>query len=169
MENEYMGNVRNRQGSGNSPTTDVVVPKPDFQVLLEAVPGLYLVLDPELRIVAVSNEYLEATMTKREEILGRGIFEIFPDNPDDPHATGVRNLGASLRRVLKTGAADTMPVQKYDVRNREEEDGGFEERYWTPINSPVFGSNGEIIDWHVAALLRPARALLASRSGRHAP
>ena len=140
-----MGNVRKGQDSGNSATTDVVVPKPDFQVLFEAVPGLYLVLDPALRIVAVSNAYLDATMTKREEILGRGMFEIFPDNPADPQATGVRNLGASLRCVLQTGAADTMPVQKYDVRKREGEEGGFEERYWSPVNSPVFGSNGEVI------------------------
>src|SRR2546428_7515922 len=32
--------------------------------------------------------------------LGRGIFDVFPDNPDDPAADGVRNLRASLERVL---------------------------------------------------------------------
>jgi PAS domain-containing protein len=57
---------------------------PDFQVLFESAPNLYLVLTPDLNIVAVSDSYLRATMTKREEILGRGIFEVFPDNPDDP-------------------------------------------------------------------------------------
>lgn len=46
--------------------------EPDFRALFEAAPGLYLVLDPELRIVAVSEAYLAATMTRREEILGRG-------------------------------------------------------------------------------------------------
>jgi hypothetical protein len=34
------------------------------------------------------------------EILGRNIFDVFPDNPDDPSATGVANLRASLGRVL---------------------------------------------------------------------
>lgn len=140
-----MGNARKGQDTGNSSPNDIIVPKPDFQVLFETVPGLYVVLDLELRIVAVSNAYLEATMTKREEILGRDMFEIFPDNPADPRASGVRNLGASLRRVLQTKAADTMPVQKYDVRKREEEGGGFTERYWSPVNSPVIGSNGKII------------------------
>ena len=63
---------------------------PDFRVLFESAPGLYLVLTLDLRIVAVSDSYLRATMTRREEILGRGIFDVFPDNPDDPNATGVK-------------------------------------------------------------------------------
>src|SRR5881296_1361405 len=111
---------------------------PDFQVLFESAPGLYLVLTPALTIVAVSDAYLKATMTKREEILGRGLFDVFPDNPDDPHATGARNLRASLDRVLQNRVPDTMPVQKYDIRRPESEGGGFEERYWSPVNSPVF-------------------------------
>ena len=91
-------------------------PRPDFGSLFESVPGLYLVLDPDLVIVAVSNAYLAATMTRREEILGRGLFEVFPDNPDDPQATGVGNLAASLERVRRNLVADTMAVQKYDIR-----------------------------------------------------
>lgn len=61
---------------------------PDFRLLFESVPGLYLVLTPALEIVAVSEAYLAATMTTRSEILGRGIFDAFPDNPDDPAASG---------------------------------------------------------------------------------
>jgi PAS domain-containing protein len=30
-------------------------PEPDFRALFEAAPGLYLVLDPDLRIIAVSD------------------------------------------------------------------------------------------------------------------
>ena len=85
---------------------------PDFRVLFESAPGLYLVLTPDLRIVAVSDAYLAATMTKRDDIVGRSLFEVFPDNPNDPKADGVRNLKASLDRVLKSCAADAMEVQK---------------------------------------------------------
>src|SRR5438094_249386 len=116
----------------------------DFQALFESAPGLYLVLTPALTIVAVSDAYLKATMTKREEILGRGLFEVFPDNPDDPAATGVRNLRASLDRVLTHRVPDTMTVQKYDIRRPESEGGGFEERYWSPVNSHVLGADGKI-------------------------
>jgi signal transduction histidine kinase/CheY-like chemotaxis protein len=117
---------------------------PDFQALFESVPGLYLVLTPSLMIVAVSDAYLKATMTQREQILGRGIFEVFPDNPDNPQADGVRNLRASLQRVLEKLTADPMPFQKYDIRRPDAEGGGFEERYWSPVNSPVLGPDGEL-------------------------
>ena len=110
------------------------LPTPDFQALFESAPGLYLVLTPTLTIVAVSDAYLKATMTTREEILGRGLFEVFPDNPDDPTATGVRNLRASLDRVLTNRVPDSMAVQKYDIRRPESEGGGFEERYWRPAS-----------------------------------
>jgi PAS domain S-box-containing protein len=120
------------------------IPAPDFQALFESAPGLYLVLTPTLTIVAVSEAYLKATMTRREEIFGRNLFDIFPDNPDDATATGVSNLRASLTRVLQHRAPDAMAVQKYDIRRPESKGGGFEERYWSPVNTPVFGVNGEV-------------------------
>ena len=61
----------------------------------------------------------------------------FPDNPEDPDATGAANPRASLTRVVATGERDAMAVQKYDIRRPEEEGGAFEERYWSPDNSPV--------------------------------
>jgi PAS domain S-box-containing protein len=117
---------------------------PDFRALFESAPELYLVLTPELRIVAVSEAFTRATMTRREEILGRELFDVFPDNPDDPGTTGVRNWKASLERVMQSRRADTMALQKYDIRRPESEGGGFEERYWRPLNSPVFGEGQEI-------------------------
>ena len=121
-----------------------MTPAPDFRALFESAPGLYLVLSPDLTIVAMSDAYLRATMTTRAGILARNLFAVFPDNPDDPNATGVRNLRASLQRVLSAKKADAMAVQKYDIRRPEAEGGQFEERYWSPVNSPVFGADGEI-------------------------
>ena len=118
------------------------MPEPlDFRLLFESAPGLYLVLEPDLRIVAVSDAYLAATMTRREEIVGRNLFDVFPDNPDDPAATGERNLRASLEQVLRSGQPHAMAVQKYDIRRPEADGGGFEERYWSPVNSPVFADS----------------------------
>ena len=115
----------------------------EFQRIFEAVPGLYLVLLPlDLRIIAVSDSYNNATMTKREEILGRGIFEVFPDNPNDLAADGVSNLRASLNFVIKNKIPHTMAVQKYDIRNPE---GEFEIRYWSPLNTPVLSNNQEVM------------------------
>ena len=119
---------------------------PDFQALFQSTPGLYLVLAPDFTIKAVTDAYLHATMTNREDILGRGVFDVFPDNPNDPSATGVRNLHTSLQRVLQGKTSDAMAVQKYDIRKPESEGGGFEERYWSPVNSPVLGPTGEVLN-----------------------
>ncbi len=113
----------------------------ELNSLFESLPGLYLVLTPELVIVSASDAYLKATLTTRAAILGRNLFEVFPDNPEDIGATGVSNLRASLDRVLHNAAPDTMAIQKYDVRRP---DGVFEEHYWSPINSPVFGGDHQI-------------------------
>ena len=119
----------------------------DFRLLFESVPGAYLVVAPDsprFTIVAVSNAYLHATKTQREEILGRGIFEVFPENPDDPLATGAQNLRRSLQTVLQNRNTDVMAIQKYDIERPESEGGGFEERYWSPVNSPVLGADNEV-------------------------
>jgi len=116
----------------------------NFQKLFESVPGLYLVLSPDLKIVAVSNAYAQATMTKREELIGKNLFNAFPDNPDEIGATGTSNLRASLKRVLEFRKLDIMAVQKYDIRRPESEGGGFEVRYWSPTNSPVFADDGSV-------------------------
>jgi len=116
----------------------------DFRALFEAAPGLYLVLSPRLDILAVSDAYLAATMTRRGDIVGRSLFDVFPDNPDDPSASGTRNLRASLAEVVRYGRSDTMAVQKYDIKRPEEDGGGFEERFWSPLNAPVFDRHGQL-------------------------
>jgi signal transduction histidine kinase len=117
----------------------------DFRALFESAPGLYLVLKPDFTIVAASDAYLRATMTTRTGVLGRKIFEVFPDNPNDPQATGVANLRASLKRVLQKRVPNAMALQKYDIRRPEADGGEFEERFWSPLNSPVLDANGDVV------------------------
>lgn len=113
----------------------------DFKSLFETAPGLSLVLYPDFTIAAVSEGYLKATMTVREKILGHNLFEIFPDNPNDSEANGVLNLRASLNYVLSHQQPHAMVVQKYDIRRP---DGIFEERHWSPLNTPVLNIDKEV-------------------------
>jgi PAS domain S-box-containing protein len=113
----------------------------ELESLFESLPGLYLVLTPDLTIVAASDAYLKATLTTREGLVGRHLFEMFPDNPDDPETTAVANMQASIDRVFRNAAPDTMAIQKHDVRGPG---GVFEEHYWSPVNSPVFGADRQI-------------------------
>src|SRR5262245_58994430 len=92
-------------------------------------------------MVAATDARFEATHTSRDSI-GRGLFEVFPDNPDDAGATGTSNLRASLERVIATRAPDTMAVQKYDIRGP---DGTFQAKYWSPKNVPVLSASGDLL------------------------
>ena len=115
----------------------------DYRVLFEAADDVVLVLLPDaprFTMVAATRARLEATMTTAETF-GKGLFEVFPDNPDDAGATGTSNLRASLERVVATRAADTMAVQKYDIRAP---DGTFQAKYWSPRNVPVLGPGGDV-------------------------
>lgn len=116
--------------------------KVDYRSIFESVPGLYLVLLPDLTIVTASDAYIAATLTQRNEITGKKLFEAFPGNPDDGGADGVANLKSSLDYVLENKTAHTMAVQKYDIRRA---DGTFEERYWSPINKPVLSDAGDLV------------------------
>jgi len=120
---------------------------PDFQRLFEQGPGANLLLAPDadFTILAVSDAYLRLTLTTREGILGRGLFEVFPNNPVDPDPTGQRNVRASLERALATRAPESLSDQKYDIRRPKEEGGGFEERYWSPTHIPILSPEGEVL------------------------
>ena len=119
------------------------VPAPlDYQRLFEALPIPMLVMDDSLVMIAMNDAYLAVAGATREELLGRTPMAAFPDNPDDPEASGVRNLTHSLRTVLQTGRPDTMALQRYDVQTGPE--GAFEERYWSPVNVPLLDSEGQV-------------------------
>jgi signal transduction histidine kinase len=118
-----------------------------YEGLFRAAPGPYLILKsdaPRFTIVEVNDAYLAATNTRRSDLIGRALFAVFPDNPEDAGATGERNLGESLATVLSTGRPHEMAVQKYDIPRPPEQGGGFEERYWSPLNTPVFNEEREL-------------------------
>jgi signal transduction histidine kinase len=50
-----------------------------------------------------------------------------------------------LETVLATRQSDTMALQRYDIPiDRDDASGHFVERYWSPVNTPVLGPNGEL-------------------------
>ncbi|MFF4960006.1 PP2C family protein-serine/threonine phosphatase [Streptomyces sp. NPDC001222] len=115
----------------------------DYAALFAATPSPYLVLARDLVIVEVNEAYLSATRSTRQALIGQHILEALPGNPAEPDADGVRNLKASLHRVLVTGEPDTMAVQRYDVPVGDRPD-VFEERWWSPVNTPIPGPDGSV-------------------------
>jgi PAS domain S-box-containing protein len=119
----------------------------DYQKVFESAPVLFVILgaDESFPILDASNAYLRATYTERDAIVGQSLFRVFPNNPEEQGAIGTANLRSSLKRVLADGRPDTMAVQKYNIRRPASEGGGLEERYWSPVNAPVFGPDGRML------------------------
>ena len=110
--------------------------RPDFAQLFEAMPGQYMILDRDLIYVEANPAYCASTERTREEIVGRYVFEAFP-----PTGEGGRQIEESLRRVLQTGVAETLPLAAYPIPTA---DGGFRMKYWSCAHLPLFDENGDV-------------------------
>ncbi|WP_055690082.1 PP2C family protein-serine/threonine phosphatase [Streptomyces prasinus] len=151
----------------------MTTPQLDYRALFAVMPSPCLVLDPDLVIVEANEAYLRVTDRAREELIGRHLFVVYPENPADPDADGVRNLQASLDRVVRSKEPDTMAVQKYDIPVSGRP-GMFRERWWSPVNTPVLGADGEV-EWIIHrvedmtefVLTRPLRLRPGDPIGEH--
>lgn len=112
-----------------------------FEALFARAPGPLVVYDARFTIVAANDAFYRAARVG-PEVLGRGVFEVFPENPQDPASRGPASLRASLERVVATGEPDRMPVTRYDIPVPDSGEGGFEERHWSPSSYPVLGDDG---------------------------
>lgn len=113
-----------------------------YERLFKASPSKILALQPDrFEIIAVTDEYLKATATKESDIVGKTLFEVFPDDPNDPNADGVNSVSASLQRVMSLKTADIMGIQRYPIRLSNST---FEEKFWSPVNSPVLDEFGAV-------------------------
>ncbi|MFF3416020.1 PP2C family protein-serine/threonine phosphatase [Streptomyces sp. NPDC002698] len=130
-------------GEGSRPRR-AAGPAIDYQTLFAATPSPCMVLGPDLVLADINEAACQVTGRTREDLIGRYLFDAFPDNPADPDADGVRNLHASLRRVLRSKERDTMAPMKYDIPVADRP-GVFEERWWSAINTPVLGPDGQVM------------------------
>jgi Bacteriophytochrome (light-regulated signal transduction histidine kinase) len=81
---------------------------PDFELLWRNVPSLLVVLDanPAFTILDASDAYLRLVHESREEIVGRGFFDVFPESDGGPGTPGVASSRPALERVLATRMGD---------------------------------------------------------------
>ena len=116
---------------------------PDFERLFALLPAPMVVVrtdSPVYTMVAVNEAYLAVTHTTRDQIIGHGLFEVFPEETADP-VEGPAQLRASFERVRVHGNIDRLPLLRYDIPHG---DGSFEERYWIPVNAPIANAGGKV-------------------------
>jgi PAS domain-containing protein len=111
----------------------------DYKLVFDHTPGMCLILDTSFRIIAQNSVHAKATLSTAKSVVGKGLFEVFPDNPNDSNTNGVSAVRQSLLKVMKTRQQDAMPIIRYDVRP---DSGDFQERYWAITNTPILGEDG---------------------------
>lgn len=112
--------------------------------LFENVPGKNLLIyndPPQFTIAGVSNDYLDLIQKTREELVGKGIFESFPANRNNPDDNGESNLRASFQEVINQKKRSSISIHRYDVLNSE---GKYEERHWKVFNTPIEDNKGAL-------------------------
>ncbi|MFH9984604.1 PP2C family protein-serine/threonine phosphatase [Streptomyces luteogriseus] len=118
-------------------------PQIDYEAVFHALPGMVALLTPELVYADANEDFLRLAGRTREQLLGRYIFDVFPENPNDPAAAGMRETQSSMLRVVATGERDTMALLRYDIEDPERP-GHWVEHFWSPVNAPVLGPDGRV-------------------------
>lgn len=117
---------------------------PDFRLLFESAPGSYLVLAPDLSVVAVSDAYLRATLTKREELVGQPGLAALHYGSSESDASGAATLRASLESVLGEKRPHSTAIQTYCLPRAEPDAATSDVRVFKSTNSPVLDADGRV-------------------------
>ena len=115
----------------------------DYQALFRASPYPCLVLAPDLTIMGANDAYLRAVRRNESELLGRYVFDAFPENVCDPQTTDAGALKASLLRALTDGEPTATAFVRYAIPVATPAGTVFEERYWSAVHTPVPGTDGK--------------------------
>lgn len=67
-------------------------PTPDFRIVFDASPNAYVLLDRQLRFVDANRAYFELTASRLDQQIGRGMFELFPNEPRQANNKSARLL-----------------------------------------------------------------------------
>ncbi|MGW7262148.1 PP2C family protein-serine/threonine phosphatase [Streptomyces sp. NPDC054842] len=119
-------------------------PRIDYGAVFHALPGMVALLTPDLVYADANDDFLRLAGRTREQLIGRYIFDVFPENPHEPAAAGMRETQASMLRVVATGERDTMALLRYDIEDRERP-GRWVEHFWSPVNAPVRDLDGNVV------------------------
>ena len=55
---------------------------PSLEAIFDIIPAAFAVVDSEYRFVAVNQRHCDVVFTPREGLIGKCIFELFPETPE---------------------------------------------------------------------------------------
>jgi two-component system sensor histidine kinase VicK len=95
---------------------------------------------PHFTILAVSDLYLSLTHKQREQLLGRGLFKVFPGSAGD--LSEQNSVHSSFMRAIANRDIDELPIFKYEIYVAETQ--SYVTEYWTNVNEPLLDDDGNV-------------------------
>lgn len=114
-----------------------------FDAYLKTAPPM-IILKADLSgfsILNANDAFLKATHTHQEELVGKGYFDAFPENPSLLNKN-TKSLKDSLIAAVKSGEKQTLYNQRFDIPVWGT--GRFNTRHWRMDISPVGGNQHEV-------------------------
>ncbi len=127
--------------------------------VLRDMPASIMVLDRDLRYVMASDMYLQTTGRTLEDLLGRNLFEAFPETEERR-----RPLEESMRRAL---AGESNAIERLAYRIPDPNDlSKTVEAWWRCRHNPLVGPDGSIN--HVVQITENITELVQAEEQRNA-
>ena len=94
---------------------------------------------PKFTILAVSDKFLSLVKKDRQELLNKGLFEVFPSSRLE--VSEHYSVETSFNHVIQTGKPDELPLSKYEIFSAPNQ---VKTCYWFTRNEPVLDGNGRV-------------------------
>ena len=116
-----------------------------YQEIFNCSPSAMLILKadaPHYTVLDVNEAYLQSTHSKRELLIGKPLFSVFPSNPSPETIENIERATFSFEEAIRTKKPHTISNYRYDILKHNTNE--FEERYWTTTNTPTLNEKGEV-------------------------
>ncbi len=115
-----------------------VTGSPDFSSIFAELPAAFMVLDRRLCFAATNRAYQTLTGVRAEEVLGKYVFDVFPETGDR-----MLRFKDAFERAL-AGEENEVAMAPFAIPRRNGDEGGVEMRYWSCTHKPVRNGAGEV-------------------------
>lgn len=130
---------------------------PDFEAVFASLPVAFMILDRELRLVGANQAYLAVTGARRTDVIGRYVFDAFPEAPER-----VQRFRDAFERAL-AGEENVVAMAPFSIPSSA----GPRTIYWSCTHTPVRNGRGEVT--HVIQQAQDVTALVETNGPSDGP
>ncbi len=119
-------------------------PPIDYAALFQASPNAYVVVNAAYELVEVNEAFLALTRRRRDDLVGRRLFDAFPPDPEGSLPNDADVLKQSIDRVFATGRSDAVPFYRYAIPISTVEGDGYHDAIWRASHHPLTDGGGRV-------------------------